>query len=528
MVSVQLSANTTPVWRVLSLKRCWRLWRRFSVAKGKRSLLKILAAVVGALLVLIVVALLLLPRFINMESVRGKILAQVSQQVRGQVDFHRVDLRLFPSIKVVIHGGRVRIPSTLDVSANTLQVGIRFFPLLRGRVEPTSIAIEEVRGWARLRSGGEGRKGPSLSMEEKVKAFLTLLSSKTPGLKVTLKGANLVLYRGGGEKGLPLSGVEAKISLPPGRLKLSVSMTSSVVSSLKVGGWLEPEDLKGELDVDLGGFQLHKLLHWLSLSFPREPTDSLVNLSVSMEFQGLREVKGRLKGSVPRLLLKGQKGIPAIECRSFNAGFSKIGSAWQVILKELALAYPGIRLSGRFFMDSAGESVSLTLKGESVDVSSVRKVALFLAGSHSTVEKIFHIVRAGEVPSIIFEDRASSPKDLGKLESMVIRGSIRNGIIVVPKELLTIKDVGGRVFTPRASSMERVWWVAWVTQDSVGHLETGFKGQRLSSSSGSRCGCRPVPASRYFEASPEGWSSSLRDQPDEGCEGSGPGKAGFG
>lgn len=416
------------------------------MAKGKRSLLKILAAVVGALLVLIVVALLLLPRFINMEGVRGKILARVSQQVRGQVDFHRMDFRLFPSIKVVIHGGRVRIPSTLDVSANTLRVDIRFFPLLRGRVEPTSIAIEEVKGWVRLRSGGEGRKGSSLSMEEKVKAFLTLLSSKTPGLKITLKGANLVLYRGGGEKGLPLSGVEAKISLPPGRLKLSVSMTSSVVSSLKVGGWLEPEDLKGELDVDLGGFQLHKLLHWLSLSFPMEPTDSLVNLSVSMEFQGLREVKGRLKGSVPRLLLKGQKGIPAIECRSFNAGFSKIGSAWQVILKELALAHPGIRLSGRFFMDSAGESVSLTLKGESVDVSSVRKVALFLAGSHPTVEKIFHIVRAGEVPSIVFEDRASSPKGLGKLENMVIRGSIKNGIIVVPKELLTIKDVGGRVF----------------------------------------------------------------------------------
>ena len=45
--------------------------------------------VIGALLVLLLVLMLLLPRIINLEPIKQKIIARISQEVGGEVEFQR-------------------------------------------------------------------------------------------------------------------------------------------------------------------------------------------------------------------------------------------------------------------------------------------------------------------------------------------------------------------------------------------------------------------------------------------------------
>ncbi len=453
---------------------------------NKKGLLGILAGVVAALLVLVVVALLFLPRFLNTAAFKERIQARISRELKGQVDFRQVDLSFFPSLQVVIRGGKIQVPSTLEVSLDSLQVGIKFFPLLKGRVEPTSVDVVGLRGWVRLKDRGRGRKGPSSFGIKRLKDLLALLASKTPGLKMVLRGDSLVFYGGRTKRGLALSKMEARLSLPPGRLKFSLVLASPVVSRFHAEGWLTPEDLRGQMELDLEKLQVHRFLSWFSsfpsIEFPNgfmKTMGSIINLSLSLKIHGLERIEGQVSGSVPRLVLVGMKDLPPVICEEFQGSFSFNKPAVRVSLDRVALKYPALTLSGRFSM-APSKGVEVFLKGENVDVPSVRKVALALVGSHPTVQKVFHIVRAGEVSYLTFEDRSSSLKTLGKLENMVIRGSIRGGIIVIPQDLLTVRDVGGEVFISKGFLNGR-GLVGRLGNSKVlsGTLKLGLRGKHL-------------------------------------------------
>ena len=404
-----------------------------------------MAGVLAGLLALVVVALLLLPRFVNTEKVKARILARVSQQLKGEVDFKRVDVRFFPSIRAVVLGGRVRVPGTLDVSMETLQMGIRFLPLLRGRVEPAYVDVRGVRGWVRLKSSGKGASPPLAFNDETLGRVLSNLSSKAPGLRFTLQGGELTFYREGVEKGFPLSNLQAGLSLPSGEVSFVLSFSSPVVSTFQLKGRLGVESLKGEVEARVKGLHLSSLLSWFSLPLKRVPREALVNLRGKGKLEGLEKVDVAVVGSLPRLVLRGHPELSPIVCRGFKGDFTRRGKAWRASLESLVLDYPRITLAGEFSWDPGEKKASLVIRGRGIDVPSVRKVALSLMGGHHTVQKILHIVRGGEVPSITFRSHGPDLGALDDLDNMVIQGSLKKGTIVIPHDLLTIQDAGGRV-----------------------------------------------------------------------------------
>ena len=62
-----------------------------------------------------------------------------------------------------------------------------------------------------------------------------------------------------------------------------------------------------------------------------------------------------------------------------------------------------------------------------MDVSPVRNAALALAGDVPVVQRIFEILRGGNIEQIAFQSRGGSLEDMGRTENININGESEKG-----------------------------------------------------------------------------------------------------
>lgn len=118
-------------------------------------------------------------------------------------------------------------------------------------------------------------------------------------------------------------------------------------------------------------------------------------------------------------------------------------------LANLKLDYPRLNLSGKLdiqrALPSTSPRINLELVGKDVDVGSIRKAVLDLAGENPVVNEIFKIVKGGKVPFIQFTSHGKSMEQLGELENITIKSKITSGEIFAPEVDLDLTDVAGDV-----------------------------------------------------------------------------------
>ena len=113
------------------------------------------AYAVGAIVLAAVVAALLLgPALVNRPAVQAEIQQRLSKALQGQVTWETLDVALFPAPHGELRKLRVEVPEKLAASADNVNVYLRLWPLLRGRVEIASLTLKKPS--IRLGAGGEG------------------------------------------------------------------------------------------------------------------------------------------------------------------------------------------------------------------------------------------------------------------------------------------------------------------------------------------------------------------------------------
>jgi len=114
-----------------------------SSIRNKRSV-RWLCIGAGAILLLCVAAVLfLLPRLINKEIVKEKIVHLLSQKIAGTVTFQDADISLFPLPRVIIRNASLTIPEKVIGTIKTLTVFPELRPLFSGHVRLSKIQIDE-------------------------------------------------------------------------------------------------------------------------------------------------------------------------------------------------------------------------------------------------------------------------------------------------------------------------------------------------------------------------------------------------
>ena len=349
----------------------------------------------GTLLMFLVVLIVLLPTFINLGPIREKILADISQTVGGQVECERFDLSFLPRLHVTIYQARLSSPGKVTANLESLTIHPRLLPLLVGEVRLTGVNVKAPDLTLEVRGRGPGKTEEKLkpfsleAIQDKVAVALAVLASKAPGLVVQVENGRLRLS----EETQPFfefQGIKASM-----------------------------DDSGNEINLDIMNFRLR--------------TDRL------------RHPQRTVADALPQGTRHQSDETQVIRGKSLKATFRIDNQKTTVSIGELHLNNPQINVTGKLFIDQTSPRVSLELKGMDADVHSTREAALALAGDMAATRKIFAIIKEGKVPLIHLSGHGRSLADLGKVENLLIKGSMLKGKIFVPKIHLDLEDVKGEV-----------------------------------------------------------------------------------
>jgi hypothetical protein len=448
--------------------------------------------ILGTLFVLLLVILLFLPTLINLEPVKEKIQARVSHIIEGEMQYQRADVTFFPQPRVVIHRAGIAIPDKAIVSVERLTLVPQIVPLVRGKVRISLVQAERPAVTLDLAGGIPKKEKPkeqSLRLSSRVIAetiapLLGFLESKVPHLTVLVEKGQFTLT----EARQPVfwfRDIQVRAQLPPDQLRADLTCQSNLWGNISIAAQLDTKDLNGTGNIELTDFHPHVLLNYFAPATPPLFGDSRGNLRISLKVDQGKALRGKIQGSSPYLTFQQGEKEWVLKGNALDGAFRWQDDQINFSLTELRLENPRIRLSGEILIDPAAPDIRLEIAGREVDVSSVRKTALGLAGKVDVLQTVFDIVRGGEIPYISFKTRGRSPADLGQLKNIFLQGNMVGGRIFLSESLTGLKgihfdlqDAGGEVILSRGilegKNLAAQWEKARVSR---GLLRLGLEGE---------------------------------------------------
>ena len=448
--------------------------------------------ILGTLFILLLVTLLLLPHLINLEPVKQNIQASVSQIIEGEMQYQRADITFFPRPRVVIHQVRIAIPDKAIVSMERLTIVPQIIPLLRGKVNISVVQAERPVITLDLAGGMPKKEKPkeepirlfSQVIAETIAPLLGFLESKVPHLALLVEKGQFTIT----EARQPVfwfRDIQVRAQLPPDQLQVDLTCQSNLWGNISIAAQLDPKDFAGTGNIEVTDLHPHVLLNYLAPATPSLFGDSRGDLRISLKVDQGKAFQGKIWGSSPYLTFQQGEKKWVLKGKALNGAFRWQDDQMNFSLTELRLENPRIRLSGEVFIDPAAPHIRLEIAGREVDVSSVREVALGLAGKVDVMQTVFDIVRGGEIPYISFKTRGRSPADLGRLKNISIEGNIVGGRIFLSESLTGLKgtpfdlrDAGGEVIISRGILEVKNLAAQWEkTRVSKGLLQLGLEGK---------------------------------------------------
>jgi uncharacterized protein involved in outer membrane biogenesis len=110
--------------------------------RGRNIAVSLLASI-GAGFILLLAAILIVPRFIDRGSMGDNLRSEVSKLVKGEFDFKRIDLSLFPMPPVLLADDTLNLPQRITASAQVIEVYLEILPLLTGKINLNNARIQQ-------------------------------------------------------------------------------------------------------------------------------------------------------------------------------------------------------------------------------------------------------------------------------------------------------------------------------------------------------------------------------------------------
>jgi len=404
---------------------------------------------IGILLVVLLIFILVSPVLINLEPVKEKILAHLSDRLGGKLHFTKIDLLYFPRPHVVIHQASLSVSEGIKGTSAHISVYPAVFPLFSGDMQIAGITVKNPVIKIKLpeRSKKTAKKKiafPLLSARETLASFL-----KRPQFKRTVSVLKIVEgsldLSDGDNVTFTFKNISARAVLSSSKFKINLTCKSNLFRKISIKGWVDPNNNIGTGQVNLTHFHPQALTDYLYPDASLRVGHAVINLNLGFKSDKRNVLHARLQGFDSHLTFLKENEKLVIKAKSLICELNMDEEETKVSLSNLVLDYPKLRASGQFLLNRMVKQTSLDIDVKKADVGSTRKVALALAGNSGITKDIFDIVKGGNIPEITFKSFGKSPADLGKIENIFIRGRLRDGKIFVPAALLDLEDVDGRV-----------------------------------------------------------------------------------
>ncbi len=180
-----------------------------------------LGIALGVVLVAVSALVLLLPRLIDLESVKAKTMAAISEKTGAVVRLDKVGLSYFPRLRVTISGVNAQLSDDAAVRAKSLSVYPSLLRLLSGKVQIAAVKIQSPVIAVRM-----DKKKPrdEEDIDAKLAGLLGSIAAGSPGLQVSVRDGVLNLAA---EDNAALSVTEIDMDADFGRALLEVTASGS-------------------------------------------------------------------------------------------------------------------------------------------------------------------------------------------------------------------------------------------------------------------------------------------------------------
>ena len=182
------------------------------------TIIKRLSYAAGILLLLLVCAAFLLPKFINTVPVKDELQRILSQKISGTLTFRSIDLSLFPVPRLIMDQPRIALPGRVEASIASLKVFPEIIPFFRGQVKITKLQIRNPVLTLHVSDRESG-----LPSVEQISAALTSMTSDAAGLILSVENGRFSLIRNGHEPAV-LRQVDARVVVESKEDRITVTL----------------------------------------------------------------------------------------------------------------------------------------------------------------------------------------------------------------------------------------------------------------------------------------------------------------
>jgi hypothetical protein len=411
-----------------------------------------IAAGLGTALALLAVLLLLAPTLVNLESVKQKIVTEFSQTIGGKLEVQRIDLHFFPRPSIMLRGGSVSVPEKTSGTFDTLSIYPDISMLFRGKVRLALLSLRSPDFQVSLPDDLEKMEGLQQfslkAIDDELASITAKVASQAPGLVVSIEKGSLTLLKQK-RSAFWFRDIDARVDLSGKRLGVEIKCNSNIWKQASLAAWLKPGDFHGEGRLQLTQFRPDLIVQSLFPLIEPRVEDAQTNLHLSFGAAGEKLSHVEFQSDVPSATLRRGEQTLTLKKVSLKGTLRQQGDKTIASITELHSVYPQLTMSGNLSSDAASSQASLELHSSAVEVESVRRTGLFLAGRLSFVQSIFEILRKGTVPEMSLTSRGSTIGDLATLENIRIQGSITGGNIFIAEPRLDMEDVKGEALIAR-------------------------------------------------------------------------------
>ena len=400
--------------------------------------------------ILLFVAVLILPKLIESETLKAKIRSEFSRTVGGEIDFDRLDFSVFPVPHVKLDKVSVILPKKLAGSAEMISIYPKILPLLSGKIGFREIRVQQPDVTITLQKSLKEEKTPAKSpavsdvMRQIVSVFATHPALQLPDVDGYIENGRFKLMVDS-RAAVELDHVEARITTAAGSLKFQVTGTSNLVESVSMSGRIDTREVKGKAQILLTQLQPQVIrdifLPDLSLKIQAVPAD----LTIDVNLDGPGQMQADVDVSIPELTLARDNKIVEMRNRTLKSRVDLDKNSATVSLMVLVLDYPQMSLSGHLISSLDDSQLRMEIEGRNIDVEATRQAALALSVENNVIRGIFEVLKGGNVPMITLTAQGQAANDLGNMDTLVIRGQIRDGDITIPGVQLDLAGAAGDV-----------------------------------------------------------------------------------
>jgi hypothetical protein len=398
----------------------------------------------GALLLVVAVALLSAPLWIDSEAVKSEIASLVSRTTGDVVELDRLQLHLFPPVSVEVARPRYVVSSIADLAAESVVVDLSLWALITGKVQPRNIRLNGIRAAIHLPAPTPDEKPASLvALEQQLRAVLTQLTQAAPGLTATADDATITVHLSD-RPPFMLKDVDARMSASGGKIDGNISFASDIWERISLTLSILDESLQGTGRLDFVGLNAGGLqdLIGMDASLPRAEGDLIGRIDWQM--RGLSDLKAEAVASTPRMTIQRNGAAQEIRGIVVAAGLERRGSALKLSVHRLYAQAPNMLLSADLGRDERGHH-ELEVNASGADLVALQAAARTLAADIPWISKPPALLRTGTLTALQLDSSGDSLEELFDLPVLRGEASVEGVTLDIVRPALTLSGVGGRI-----------------------------------------------------------------------------------